>query len=310
MKKILGTGLSGMVGSCITDTLNNRYQFIDLSYTTGVDIRNRELLHTFIKEVGTDIVLHLAAKADVESCERDAESDAKLLPTEGFDVRTASNLDWRKWEQVNSAFAINVVGTLNLAMVCKELKKKLILISTDFVFDGKKEGRYTEEDTPHPINHYARTKYWSEQVVSTIMDDYLIVRLAFPYGTHHEEKKDFVQIIRDRLESNQKVKGVNDQIITPTYAPDIAYALDNLITHSVSNTVFHAVGSESLSPYQAAVAIAMQFGYDPQMVQNISAEKFYANRTVRPGKLAISNEKIIRRGVHFSSFIDGLKKIK
>lgn len=309
MKKILGTGLSGMLGSCIVDELHSRYEFFDMSFDSGVDIRDRESLRARVKEVDADIILHLAAKADVDGCENDRQKDKELLSGIEISSSTFAKIEWDKWKDIRSAFAVNVYGSYNVASVCKELNKKLIYISTDFVFDGKEKALYTEGDTPNPINYYGLTKYWGEMVVEHILDDFIIARLAFPYGTHHEIRRDFVQMIRDRFEKNQSVSGVVDQMITPTYAPDIACAIDHLITHSISRSIVHICGSESLSPYDSVVAIAKQFGYDTQMIQKITSEDFYKNRAPRPQYLSISNKKMTKRGVSFKTFTEGLKHV-
>src|SRR5690349_7159093 len=141
--KIAGTGLSGLVGSRIQELLKN-YEFEDISRRTGTNITDKEAVLHRIKNSNADVVLHLAAKADVDGCETD-----KHLGEKG------------------EAWQINVVGTENVVAAVKETRKKLMYISTDFVFDGEKSpyGGYSEQDDPNPINWYAQTKYEAEQRV-------------------------------------------------------------------------------------------------------------------------------------------------
>lgn len=298
-----------MVGTCIQETLQQKYVFEDLSTESGVDVRNYDQVVTRIKESSSNIVLHLAAKTNVDACEEDKTADASHLSARGMQPDDFGLLDWHEWQEKNTAYAVNVVGTLNIARACKETGKKLIYVSTDFVFDGKKDTMYQEEDEPNPLSHYARTKWWGEQVVRKVHEDYIIVRFAYPYGTHHAVKKDFVRIIQARMALGEKVSGVTDQIITPSFAPDIAHALDNLMRHSVSNQTFHLVGSSSLSPYDIAVAIATQFGYDTQIIEKIRAREYYKDRAPRPQFLRVSNEKIVKRGVEMKTFQEGLRAI-
>jgi dTDP-4-dehydrorhamnose reductase len=138
--KILATGLQGLLGSRVNDLLSSSYTFQNISRTTGVDITNIDQVKDAIKHSNADIVLHLAAKTDVDGCE-----DDKVIGKEG------------------QAWKVNVYGTRNIAQACEAYKKKLIYISTDFVFDGEKEF-YTEEDTPHPINWYAITKSFLRKI--------------------------------------------------------------------------------------------------------------------------------------------------
>ena len=146
-------------------------------------------------------------------------------------------------------------------------------------------------------------------MVRRLLNNYVIVRFAYPYGTHHAVKKDFVRVIRSRLESREEVRGVTDQMITPSFTPDIAHALDHLIGHVVQNQTFHLVGSDSLSPYDIVVAIAQQFGYDTQIIKKTTAGEFYKNRAPRPQFLKVSNEKIKKRGVAMKTFREGLKTL-
>jgi len=313
---ILGTGLSGMIGSCIQETLHNTYSFEDLSTESGVDIRNFDQVLDRVKKSSSAVVLHLAAKTDVDGCEKDRIKDSKILRSlskPDLALRDKDpmdfDIDWKEWKNENTAYAVNVVGTLNIVRACKEANRRLIYISTDFVFDGRENKTYSEDDKPNPINYYAQTKWWGEQVVRNLLTNYVIVRFAYPYGTHHAVKKDFVRIIRSRLESGEEVAGITDQIITPSFAPDIAYALDHLIGHAVSNQTFHLVGSDSLSPYDIAVAIADQFGYDTQVIKKTTVEEFYKNRASRPQFLTVSNEKIRKRGVDMKTFREGLASL-
>jgi dTDP-4-dehydrorhamnose reductase len=202
--KILATGLQGLLGSRVNDLLSSSYTFQNISRTTGVDITNIDQVKDAIKHSNADIVLHLAAKTDVDGCE-----DDKVIGKEG------------------QAWKVNVYGTRNIAQACEAYKKKLIYISTDFVFDGEKEF-YTEEDTPHPINWYAITKYEGEKIVQQLTTPWVIARIAYPYRAIFL-KNDFVRAVKNRLANRDKVTMVTNHIMTPTFIDDIAYAVDGLI---------------------------------------------------------------------------------
>lgn len=302
---ILGTGLSGMVGSRITELLKERHTFQDISLDTGIDIRDRDQILTTVKKSDASWIFHFAALADVDRCETEDEVPHTDLKT----------IEWGKYKNSNGAFAVNVLGTKNIVDAAKETGKRLLYISTDFVFDGKKQSpslrdlRYTEEDTPNPINQYSYTKYLGEQLVQQSLPDGLIVRITYPYGARHPVRKDFVQRITERLHAGEPVDGVTDIIFTPTFIDDIAQAMEVLIRKNASG-VYHAVGSESLSPYDAAVAIADTFGYDNHLVRKTTREVFYNNKAARPQYLATSNKKIQALGVMMRGFREGLESIK
>src|SRR3989344_3546202 len=204
----------------------------------GVDILDLESLTKEIANSSTSIVVHLAAKTDVDGCEKDRDE----------------------------AWAINVVGTKNVVAVCEQTGKKLIYVSTDFVFDGKNppEKGYTEEDMPHPINWYGQTKLEGEKIVQSSLIPWTIVRIAYPYRASFE-KKDFARVMIERLKNNQPILAVTDQLITPTFIDDIAQAINEVIIQNITGIV-HVTGGQFISPYAIAELIARQFGFSKYLI--------------------------------------------
>lgn len=299
--KITGTGLNGLVGSRIVECLNEIYDFTNISRSTGVDITNAGQVNDAIIDSDADVVLHLTAKTDVDECEKDKESDIDKLRDKEIKV----------FENSDSAWAINVVGTQNIVDACKKTNKKLIYISTDFVFDGENtpEEGYAEDQIPNPINWYAKTKYEGEKIVTSSGLPFIIIRLAFPYGKPFEKKKDFVQAILSRLKNGQSINAVTDQIFMPTFIDDIAAAVDVLIKKNAEG-LYHVVGSQELSPYEAALLIAKTFDLDASFISKTTREEFFKNRAKRPYKLLLKHDRIEQLGVKTRSFEEGLKEIK
>lgn len=286
--QILGLGLNGLVGSRISEQLFDKYDFVGLSRLTGVDITDIESLTNLKKYPDAKFVLLFSAKADVDACEQD-----KALGEEG------------------EAWKINVLGTKNVAEICRELGKKIIYISTDFVFDGQKEkgDSYTEEDIPNPINWYSKTKFEGEKRVEESDAPFIILRLAFPYRAEFEPKKDFVRAIIDTLRNGTQIKGVTDQIFCPTLIDDIALALDALIKNDATG-IYHAVGSEAITPFAASIKIAENFGLDKNLITETTREEFFKDRAPRPFNLQLRNAKIEQLGVKMKGFSEGLIEIK
>ncbi len=285
--KIFTIGGSGMVGSRFQELLGEKYTFDDLSSTKGVDITKPESLDVIAKDTEHDVVIHFAAKADVDGCEKD-----KALGEEG------------------DAHRINVGGTRNVVEACKPSNKKLVYISTDFVFDGKDapDGGYTEEDEPYPINWYGETKYKGEEVVRDSGLPFIIARIAFPYRKTFDAKKDFVRAIAGRLADNLPIAAVTDQSITPTYIDDIVSAIDTLMQQKAEG-VYHIVGSQSLTPYDASMKIAEVFGYDTNLISKTTGNAFFAGRAQRPFHLSLNNAKIKQLQVTLRTFDEGLKEL-
>lgn len=286
--EIFGIGITGLVGSRIVELLP-QFQFENLSLETGVNITDPSTLDVIRHDTTHSVVLHLAAKADVDGCERD-----KPLGVDG------------------DAYKINVLGTQNVVDACKATDKKIIYISTDFVFDGQgtPDGGYREEDSPHPVNWYAETKYKGEEIVKNSHLPYVIMRIAYPYRKEpFALKKDFFHAIKDRLHDGQPVAGVTDHIMTPTYLDDIALALGKIIETNASG-IFHVVGSESLTPYDAAIKIAETFGYDKSLISKTTREEYFKGKAERPFNLALNNDKIEKLGVRMRGFGESLHEVR
>src|SRR3972149_3124713 len=132
---ILGTGLSGLVGSRVVELLSDEFSFTNLSKETGIDITDSQKLTAEIINSRATWVFHFAAYTDVDG----AESQRAL---------SVSSQAWK----------VNVLATETVVQVWREYHKRLLYISTDYVFDGKKES-YTEESAPAPQGWYAVTKY-------------------------------------------------------------------------------------------------------------------------------------------------------
>lgn len=287
MRKLIGSGLSGLVGSRVTELLKNTYEFEYVDRACGIDIQNREKVIDVITGSDADIVLHLAAKTDVDGCEGDKVKSEK-----------------------GEAWKINVLGTQNIAEAVQRSEKKLIYISTDFVFDGEKtlDEVYTEDDIPNPINWYGKTKYEAELIVSALDSPWLILRIAYPYRANFQ-RNDFVRTMLLRLKKGEQVSAITDHIFTPTFIDDITRALDLLIQNN-STGIFHIVGSQALTPFDAANYIAKAFGLKTSLIQKTTRKEFFRNRTPRPYNLSLSNSKISKLGITMKSFEEGLLEIK
>ena len=284
-KNIIGIGLSGLVGTRIQEVLKE-YSFSAFSTEQGIDITKSDSLKE-IEEHPASKVLLLAAKADVDGCEAD-----KSLGENG------------------PAWMINVLGAQNIVDVCKKTNKKLYYISTDFVFNGDDtpEGGYVEQSKPDPINWYGRTKYEAEKIVSDSGLDHTIIRLAYPYRAVFEGKKDFFRAIRDRLKDGQGVKAISDHYFSATFLDDFASALGVLFQRNESGT-FHVVGTERITPYDAAILIAEKYNLDSSLIAKTTREEYFQGKAARPFDLHLNNDKIRKLGCEMRSFSDGLDSI-
>ena len=281
---ILATGLSGMVGTRVAEILSDNFEFEDISLATGIDITDKKSVDRVISESESKIILHLAAKTDVDSCE-----DDKVLGEEG------------------AAWQINVVGTENIIEAAKANGKRVIYISTDFVFNGTKDG-YQEDDKPNPVSWYGYTKYQGEERLSTSDVSFTVLRISYPYRNLFEQKKDFVHRIIDQLKIDGKIMAVRDHIITPTFIDDIAFGLSVFLKRNISG-IYHLVGSSSLSAEAAARLIRTVFNLKGE-VNPIDRSIYFKDRAFRPFNLTLRNDKIGKLGIRMSNFKEGLKTVK
>ncbi len=294
---ILGTGLSGLVGSRFTELFEKVYQFEHINLENGVDILDKTSVDKIISSSSAKIVIHMAAKTNVDGCELDKETDKKAIDENNFKEIISKKTAW----------AVNVLGTKNIVDSCKENNKKIIYISTDFVFNGQKKS-YTEEDTPDPLNWYARTKYEGEKLVENSGLDFMIIRPSYPYRAFFQ-RGDIVRSLIKKLENKEKLSMITDHIIRPTFIDDIANALDVLIQTN-SEGIFHVVGSQSITPYDMALKVAKQFNLDQSLITKTTRRDYFSGKAARPFCLNLKNDKISKLGVEMSSFDKGLEEVK
>ncbi len=224
--KILVTGAKGMLGQDLCPILEDA-DFVDEVVETDIenlDITNELQVKTVIKDENPDIVIHCAAYTNVDKAEEE-----KVL-----------------------AHKINVIGTENVAKACKSVDAVMVLISTDYVFDGTKKEKYLPEDKPNPLNVYGQTKLDAEKAVQEICDKYYIVRTSWLYGHHG---RNFVETMINLANEGKDLKVVDDQIGCPTWTVDLSEALCDLIEEEPEYGIYHICGSGETSWYNFAKEI-------------------------------------------------------
>ena len=275
MIKIAITGTSGLVGSRIIELLNNDFEFIPLS-SSLMDITNKDQVYQVLKDLNFDFFLHLAAYTNVNQAQ--IERDI--------------------------CFKVNVEGTKNVFETTLLKKKKFIYISTDFVFDGKKENTpFFETSTPNPVGFYGITKYEGEKIVK---DQAMIVRISYPYRNFFPKKFDFVHKLKNALEQKKELKMIKNALMTPTFVDDIAFGLKYLI-RNYTNNIFHLVGKTTYSPYDIAKIIAKKFNLSFYLIKETTYEEYVKKRSPFPQYSDIRSLK--NNFFPMSDFESGLEKI-
>lgn len=289
--KVLGTGLSGLVGSRIVELLSSHVDFQSLALEKGIDITNHEAVFEAITNSTASWVLHLAAYTDVQGAEKERVNGKE-----------------------SSAWQINVEATKNIVDICHTTRKHLLYVDTDYAFLGTKK-IYDETDTPNPKCWYAITKTEGAKHVLSLGENGLVIRIANPYRANPVGasvplgKKDFVHKMIDLLENGKDIVAPSDQVFVPTFVDDIAVAIDALLKIQ-AHGVYHVVGSDAISPHQVAIEIADLYGFDPSLINKTTFEEYFFNKAPIPQYASLSNKKLLALGVKMKSFKEGLSAMK
>lgn len=228
--KILVTGGNGQLAQCIKDVIkcykNLAADFQDLP---DLDITNKQQLELYFSKNEFDYCINCAAYTAVDLAE----------------------------EQSNLVYAVNAEGPKNLAEVCKKYQVKLLHISTDFVFDGKKQTPYIESDMPNPLGVYGASKWQGERNIQEVMEDYFIIRTSWLYSQYGNN---FMKTMLKLSETREEINVVSDQTGSPTYAGDLAEVLIKIVLSSSTNYgVYHYSNSGATSWYDFAIGIFKHF---------------------------------------------------
>jgi dTDP-4-dehydrorhamnose reductase len=188
--------------------------------------------------------------------------------------------------------AVNAEGTRRVAEGCRRAGAGLIYLSTDYVFDGGKGAPYAEVDIAAPLNAYGRSKLEGEGAVRSLVARWIVVRTAWLYGVHGEN---FVKTILGKAEAGEPLRVVDDQVGSPTYAADLAGAVDLLLSRGQTG-IFHVTNRGSCSWYDFAREILRLAGADVRRVRRISSEEL--NRPARRPAYSVLENAAWRRAGH------------
>ena len=213
--KIIIAGGRGQLGRTLERVLSPKHQvvIIDLPET---DVTQRGEIDTLVN-LAPDLVIHAAAMTDVDGCARDPDA----------------------------AFRSNALGTQNVALACQRANAVILYISTNEVFDGTKNAPYRELDEPHAINPYGASKLAGERYVQMLLNRFYIVRTAWLYS---RGGNNFPNKIIAAAREKGRLAVVDDEIGNPTYAPDLARALAELIETNHFG-IYHLTGEGAASRY-------------------------------------------------------------
>ncbi|HEU4389476.1 MAG TPA: dTDP-4-dehydrorhamnose reductase [Blastocatellia bacterium] len=216
----LVTGAGGLLGRFVAAQLRaSDWSVVALSHQ-DLDVSDGEAVNRQLDRARPQVIINCAATTDVDRCEREPE-----------------------WAE-----RVNVDGPRLLARAANAAGATLVHISTDYVFDGKKDGFYTQEDEPHPLSVYGRTKLAGELAAREELDRAFIVRTSWIFGPGG---KNFGSRVLEYARGGAALKGVTDQISIPTYAPDLAGRIRQIIVAGAPG-LYHVANSNPGTWYEFA----------------------------------------------------------
>ena len=241
MKRILITGAGGLVGKAsVEHCLANRDEVLAYEHR-ALDIGDREQVESVITNSRPDVVINCAAWTDVDGCESDAAK----------------------------AERVNALGPENLARACSRANAVLLTISTDYVFDGFKEGFYTQRDDPRPLSVYGHSKLEGERRPQAQHARTIVVRTGYIFGPGG---RNFLSTIVERARRGEKLKAIGDCWGTPTYARDLAIRLRELVELDLPG-VYHVVSAGEGASFETFTRAALELaGCEPRMVESVTMD--------------------------------------
>jgi len=259
MQKVLVTGANGMLGQDLSPILEENGFSVVRTDVNSMDITNVSNVKSVLLKEMPDIVIHCAGYTNVDKAEEDLETVRK----------------------------INSEGTENLAKICGANNITLVYISTDYVFNGRKNEPYLPNDKTDPINNYGLTKLEGEEAVKKYCSKYFITRTSWLYGIHG---KNFVETMLS-LADCPELKVVDDQIGCPTWTVELSNGIIKLLGTN-DYGIYHVCGSGLTSWYGFAKEIFAQAGLKVNLKPCVTEE--FPRPAKRPHYSVMQNNRICR----------------
>ncbi len=260
--RVLVTGVKGQLGYDVVKRLNELGIENIGTDIDDFDITNKLQTEEYILNYKPAVVVHCAAYTAVDKAEEDKDK----------------------------CYAINVDGTKNIAEACKKIDAKMVYISTDYVFDGKGEEAHHEDKLTNPVNYYGYSKEQGEKVVRELLGKHFIIRTSWAYG---KNGNNFVKTMLKLAESRAELNVIYDQVGAPTYTPDLAVLICDMIQTTKYGT-YHGVNEGYCSWYDFAGAIFKKANINMRINSIPTSE--YPTKAKRPLNSRLSKARLDENG--------------
>jgi len=237
--KAMITGAAGLVGRAVAEAWARAGDQIVGFDHAALDITDEQEVYATIERERPEVLINCAAWTDVDGCELNPER----------------------------AQTMNARGPHLLARACRRAGALLITISTDYVFDGEKDGFYTQRDQPNPQSAYAVSKLAGERLAQTAWARTIVVRSGYIFG---HGGTNFLSSIVERAQRGERLRAINDSYGTPTYAPHLADRLRQLAQLDLPGT-YHVVNSGAGASFEDFARLALAYaGLEIDLVEGVS----------------------------------------
>ena len=262
MKNVLVTGATGQLGRDVVNELSIRGYISISPNRLEMDLSSESSIKEYILNSNCEAIIHCAAYTAVDKAEKEADL----------------------------CIEINSTATKYIAQCAKKLDVPMIYISTDYVFDGTKDGIYKENDITNPINVYGESKLLGEQYVNEFLSKYYIVRTSWVFNLGG---KNFIETMLKLSKTKDELNVVCDQIGSPTYTKDLSRLLVDML-ETDKYGLYHATNEGYCSWYEFAREIFSLSNIDIHLNKICSNE--YKTDAKRPFNSRLSKDKLIENG--------------
>jgi dTDP-4-dehydrorhamnose reductase len=213
-------GGNGLLARCMKARLTASGWRVTAPTRAELDITREADVQRLVEQMQPEVIINCASTGDVDRCEREPE-----------------------W-----AFAVNEAGPRHLARAARAFSAEMIHVSTDYVFDGAKAGFYTQEDEPRPESVYGQSKLAGERAVRAECEQSYILRTSWLFGAGG---KNFGSRVLEYARTVPRLKGVIDQTSIPTYAPDMAVRIEEILARKTYG-LYHVTSTGVTTWYEFA----------------------------------------------------------
>lgn len=261
---ILVTGANGMVARAAAEYCRAIGDEVTALTHQQLDIADRTAVEARLRDLRPDAVLNCAAFTDVDGAET----------------------------RRDECFAANARGPENLARACREAAARFVTVSSDYVFDGRKEGFYVEGDTPNPQSAYARSKLEGERLVEAANKEAVVIRSGWIFGAGGTN---FLSEVPSLLRSGTRIKAILDSWGTPTFAGDLARRMREFAAADLRG-IFHVTNAGDGTTYLEFAETAAEIGgFDRSLIEPVSLNDL-KRPAMRPKNSRLASERLAATG--------------